>query len=112
LAGPFNFGECWAGLPELTRKTFEVRARAANETEARDVALTLSLEKSAADITAPLLIVFGRQDRLIPWQQAQRLHQEAGGEVEMLMLENGNHGCANVAPWHRPYTADWLAARL
>jgi 2,6-dihydroxypseudooxynicotine hydrolase len=28
------------------------------------------------------------------------------------MLEDGNHGCANVAPWHRPYTADWLAARL
>jgi dipeptidyl aminopeptidase/acylaminoacyl peptidase len=112
LAGPFNFGECWAGLPELTRRTFEVRARAANEAEARDIALTLSLEKSAVDITAPLLIVFGRQDRLIPWRQAERLQQEAGGEVEMLMLENGNHGCANVAPWHRPYTADWLAARL
>ena len=28
------------------------------------------------------------------------------------MLEEGNHGCANVAPWHRPRTADWLAARL
>ena len=112
LAGPFNFGECWAGLPQLTRRTFEVRSRAANEAEARDIALTLSLEKDAADIAAPLLIVFGRQDRLIPWQQAERLHQQAGGEVEMLMLENGNHGCANVAPWHRPYTADWLAARL
>ena len=28
------------------------------------------------------------------------------------MLEDGNHGCANLAPWHRPYTADWLAAHL
>ena len=28
------------------------------------------------------------------------------------MLENGNHGCANVAPWHRPRTADWLARHL
>ena len=34
------------------------------------------------------------------------------GPVELLMLEDGNHGCANVAPWHRPRTADWLAARL
>ncbi len=25
------------------------------------------------------------------------------------MLEDGNHGCANVAPRHRPYTADRLA---
>jgi 2,6-dihydroxypseudooxynicotine hydrolase len=28
------------------------------------------------------------------------------------MLEDGNHGCMNVAPHHRPYTADWVAARL
>ena len=112
LAGPFDFGECWDGLPELTRKTFEVRSRAADEGEAHKMASTLSLEVVAGDITAPLLIVFGRQDRLFPWQQAERLRQEAGGEAEMLMLEKGNHGCANVAPWHRPYTADWLAARL
>jgi hypothetical protein len=59
-----------------------------------------------------LLIVFGRQDRLIPWQQAERLRDAVAGPVELLMLEDGNHGCANVAPWHRPRTADWLAARL
>ncbi|MGC1210152.1 MAG: alpha/beta fold hydrolase [Micromonospora sp.] len=112
LAGPFNFGECWEGLPELTRKTFEVRSRARDEAQARGIALTLSLEKSASEITAPLLIVFGRQDRLIPWQHAERLRREAGGEVELVMLENGNHCCANVAPWHRPYTADWLARKL
>ncbi|GMA87009.1 hypothetical protein GCM10025868_22590 [Angustibacter aerolatus] len=28
------------------------------------------------------------------------------------MLDDGNHGCANVAPWHRPRTADWLAEHL
>jgi len=112
LAGPFNFGACWESLPELTRKTFQVRSRTDSEAEAREVALTLSLEGTARAITAPLLIVFGRQDRLIPWQQAAQLQQEAGGDVELLMLENGNHGGANVAPWHRPYTADWLAARL
>ena len=28
------------------------------------------------------------------------------------MLEDGNHGNMNVAPKHRPYTADWLAAKL
>ena len=67
---------------------------------------------SADDLVAPLLIVFGRQDRLIPWQQADRLRAAVAGPVELLMLEDGNHGCANVAPWHRPRTADWLAARL
>jgi dipeptidyl aminopeptidase/acylaminoacyl peptidase len=112
LAGPFDFGECWDGLPQLTRRTFEVRSRASGEADAKRLAGTLSLQGQAERITAPLLIVFGRKDRLIPWQQAERLRETAGGHVEMLMLEDGNHGCANVAPWHRPYTADWLAERL
>jgi 2,6-dihydroxypseudooxynicotine hydrolase len=89
-----------------------VRSRAGSDDEAKAIAHTLSLEGVAEKITAPLLIVFGRLDRLIPWQHAERLRDTAGGEVELLMLEDGNHGCANVAPWHRPYTADWLAARL
>jgi dipeptidyl aminopeptidase/acylaminoacyl peptidase len=112
LAGPYNFGDCWNQLPELTRRTFQVRSRAGSDAEARRIAATLTLEGGAEKITAPLLIVFGRQDRLIPWQHAERLRETTGGEVELLMLEDGNHGCANVAPWHRPYTADWLAARL
>ena len=112
LAGPYDFGACWPQLPELTRHTFRVRSRTASDEEARAVAATLSLEGVAEKITAPLLIVFGRQDRLIPWKHAERLRDTAGGPTELLMLEDGNHGCANVAPWHRPYTADWLAARL
>jgi 2,6-dihydroxypseudooxynicotine hydrolase len=112
LAGPYDFGNCWEQLPELTRETFRVRSRAGSDAEAKQLAHTLSLEGVAEKITAPVLVVFGRQDRLIPWQHAERLRETAGGEVELLMLEDGNHGCANVAPWHRPYTADWLAARL
>ncbi len=112
LAGPFDFGACWPGLPELTRATFEVRSRATGPDDARRIAATLSLDGIAGDITAPLLVVFGRQDRLVPWQQAEQLRDAVGGEAELLLLEEGNHGCANVWPWHRPRTADWLAERL
>jgi alpha-beta hydrolase superfamily lysophospholipase len=112
LAGPYDFGDCWGQLPELTRRTFQVRSGAGDDAEAHRIASTLTLEGHAARITVPLLVVFGRKDRLIPWQHAQRLVAEAGSDAELLMLEEGNHGCANVAPWHRPYTADWVAARL
>ena len=112
LSGPFNFGDCWDHLPELTRATLRVRSGAASDDEARAVADTLALDKHARDIVAPLLLVVGRQDRLIPWEQSERLREATSGVVEVLMLEEGNHGCANVAPWHRPFTADWLAARL
>ncbi|WP_218618044.1 alpha/beta hydrolase family protein [Cryptosporangium aurantiacum] len=111
LAGPYDFGECWDGLPPLTRETFRVRSWTSSDAEARAVADTLTLAGQTSRITAPLLVVFGRQDRLIPWQHAQRLVDEVPG-AELLMLEDGNHGCANRTPWHRPYTADWLAARL
>ncbi|MGI5282518.1 alpha/beta hydrolase family protein [Nonomuraea polychroma] len=112
LAGPYDFGDCWSGLPQLTRDTFRVRSGARTEEEARRIAYTLTLEGIAHTITAPLLVVFGRKDRLIPWRQAERLAAATGGDSELLVLEDGNHGCADLAPWHRPYTADWLAQRL
>jgi dienelactone hydrolase len=112
LAGPYNFGDCWDRLPELTRAAFRVRSAMPDDDNARRVAATLDLTHHAAKISCPLLVVFGRLDRLIPWQHAVRLADEAAGPVDLLMLENGNHGCMNVAPHHRPRTGDWLAARL
>lgn len=112
LAGPYHFGECWDQFPAISRAAFRVRSHSADEAQARALADTLDLTGRAATITCPLLVVFGRLDRLIPWQHAQRLADEAAGPVRLLMLERGNHGCMNVAPYHRPLTADWLASTL
>ena len=111
LAGPFNFGECWDGLPSLTRDTFRVRSHTADDDEARAVATTLDLSEAAPRVTAPMLLVFGKKDRLIPYQQAEKVHA-AVPRSELLMLEEANHGCADYSPWHRLRTADWLAAHL
>jgi dienelactone hydrolase len=110
LAGPFDFGDCFSAAPELTRNAFRVRSKSADIDEAGRRAAELTLVGRAQDIRCPLLVVFGRQDRLIPWQQGQRLADEAVGEL--LMLERGNHGCMNVAAFHRYRSADWMAARL
>jgi dipeptidyl aminopeptidase/acylaminoacyl peptidase len=112
LGGPYNFGEIWDGLPQLTRDTFRVRAKTATEQDARDRALELTLEGRTARIDCPLQVVMGRLDRIIPWEQAQRLVDETSGEVEFLLLEDGNHGCANVSYKHRYRSADWMAERL
>jgi dipeptidyl aminopeptidase/acylaminoacyl peptidase len=76
LAGPYNFGEAWEGLPELTREAFRVRSHLQTEAEARRHAHSLSLEGMAERITRPLLVVFGRQDRLLPPAGAERLAAE------------------------------------
>jgi dipeptidyl aminopeptidase/acylaminoacyl peptidase len=111
LAGPFSFGECWDGLPSLTRDTFRERSGTKDDGEARAVANTLDLTKTAGLVRAPMLLVFGKRDRLIPYQQAEKVHAAVPGS-ELLMLEEANHGCADYSPWHRPRTADWLAAHL
>jgi dipeptidyl aminopeptidase/acylaminoacyl peptidase len=112
LAGPYNFGECWDQLPELTRAAFTHRSFSRDQEEGRRRALELDMTDAAAKIQVPLLVVAGKLDRLIPWQHAERLVAEAGGPTELIMLEDGNHGNMNVWPKHRFKTADWMARQL
>jgi 2,6-dihydroxypseudooxynicotine hydrolase len=112
LCGPFSFGETWDQLPELTREAFRVRSKSATADQARLRADELTLAGRLGGLTAPLLVVAGRKDRIIPWQQARRLADEAAGSAEFLLLEEGGHGCANVSYRHRPYSADWMARQL
>lgn len=112
LAGTFTFGENWDSLPVLTREAFRVRSKSPDSGTARARAGELTLAGRAQRIRCPLLAVTGKLDRLIPWQHAERLVKEAGGAAELLLLEKGNHGCANLAPYHRYLTADWVAEKL
>ena len=112
LAGPYNFGECWDRLPPLTRIAFTARSFAADQEEGRKRALQMDMTHAASKIRVPLLVVAGKQDRLIPWQHAERLVAEAAGPTELLMLEDGNHGNMNVAAKHRYKSADWMARQL
>ena len=112
LAGPFNFADQWDSRPLLTREAFRVRSKSPDMDSARAVAGQLSLEGRAKLIHCPLLVVMGKLDRLIPWTQAARLAEEAGGPARLLLLDKGNHGCANLSPFHRYLTADWVAERL
>ena len=112
LCGPYSFGATWDDLPELTREAFRVRSKSASAEQARLRAGELTLAGRGGALTAPMLIVAGQQDRLIPWQQARQLAEEAAGPAELLLLEQGNHGCANLTYRHRPYSADWMARQL
>jgi len=112
LAGPYDWAEAWPGLPALTRRAFMARSRVTTEEAAIEHGRTLSLKGVAGNITCPLFIVMGRQDRIIPPASAERLAAEASGEVRLLMIENGNHVANNRAHRYRNQTADWMAAKL
>jgi len=112
ICGPWDFGECWPGMPSLSRAAFQYHSGARDEAEAIANAHKLSLDGVAHKIRQPLLIIHGRLDRLIPWEQADKIVQAVGKNAELAMFENGNHVCNNIPYIYRPLTADWLKEKL
>jgi dipeptidyl aminopeptidase/acylaminoacyl peptidase len=112
LGGPFTMGLAWGGLPELTREAFRVRSHCKTDEDARQNALTLSLEGIAQNITCPIYIVNGRLDRLVPAADAERLAREVKGPVELMIVEDGNHIATNRAYRWRSQSADWMKEQL
>ncbi len=111
IGGPYNFGECWDGLPALSRQAFVHYSGASGDADGRERALQLTLERVLPRVVQPLLVVFGKLDRLIPYQQAERVAAEAPNS-ELVMYPEGNHVCNNIPHKYRPRVADWLADRL
>jgi 2,6-dihydroxypseudooxynicotine hydrolase len=111
IGGPYNMGDCWDRLPGITRESFIHHSGAANAEDARQRALQLDLHGVAERITQPMLVVFGKQDRLIPYQQAERLASEAP-KATLMMYEDGNHVCNNIPYKYRPLVGDWMQEQL
>ncbi len=110
--GPYDFAECWDDLPSLTRAAFQYHSGAQDAADAKAKAGLISLEGVAQKIRQPLLVIHGRLDRLIPWEQADRIVKAVGSSAELAMFENGNHVCNNIPYMYRPLTADWLREKL
>jgi 2,6-dihydroxypseudooxynicotine hydrolase len=109
--GPYSFGETWNNVPPLTRETFQHHSGAANQEEACQKAEQITLEGHLSRLQQPFLIVFGKLDRLIPWQQAERVAAEAPNS-QLVMYPDGNHVCNNIPYKYRPLIGDWMMEAL
>lgn len=112
LSGPYDFGDLWNTLPELTRETFRVRSKLDTPEAARKHAATLSLKRVAAKINCPLLVITGKLDRIVPWEDTERVVREASGPAEFLLIEDGNHVVNNRIYRYRAQSGDWMAVHL
>jgi 2,6-dihydroxypseudooxynicotine hydrolase len=112
LSGPFEWERIWEALPELTREAFRVRSHAADEKQAIENARKLSLKEAAMNISCPLFVVAGRQDRLVPAAHGEELAKSVSGPVELLVVEDGGHNANNRPYRYRSRTADWLAGQF
>ncbi|MDQ3859717.1 MAG: esterase FrsA [Actinomycetota bacterium] len=111
VSGAYNFGECWDGLPAVTRETFEHHSGARDEEEARAKAHELDLASVIGDLEQPALMVTGKRDRVIPWEQTKRIADEAPN-ASFVLYDEGNHVCNNLPYKYRPLVADWLGREL
>jgi 2,6-dihydroxypseudooxynicotine hydrolase len=112
LSGPFEWSEYFDKLPALTRDTFKVRSKSRDDAEARARAKTLTLKDAAKNIICPLYVVAGKQDRIVPWEESERLAAAASGPVVRCFIEDGNHVANNRGYRYRFQSADWMAKQL
>jgi dipeptidyl aminopeptidase/acylaminoacyl peptidase len=111
VSGPYDLGDCWDGLPALTRETFRHHSGARDDDEARAKAHELDLASVIAELRQPVLLVTGKRDAIIPWQQTERIAREAA-DASFVLYEEGTHVCNNMPYRYRPLVADWLAEEL
>ena len=109
--GCYDYGALIRERAPHSFATFMHGCGASTREEAYEVAARMSLEGVADKITAPMIVVFGKRDRLVPWQHAVRLAQEAPN-ADLWMFDEGNHVCMNLTYRWRPQAADWLACQL
>ncbi len=112
IAGPWNWSECWPHLNMLTRSAFQFHSGARDDAETIAKASQLYLDGAAQRIKQPLLVLHGKLDRLIPWEQAQKIADAVGAKAELVLFENGNHVCNNIPYIYRPLAADWVREKL
>jgi dipeptidyl aminopeptidase/acylaminoacyl peptidase len=111
ISGPFDMSASWDNLPSLTRETLQHHTGASSEEEARSRAAELNLAGVAERITQPALIVTGKRDRLIPWQDTKRIADAIPG-AEWVLYEDGTHVCNNLPFRYRPLVGDWMSDKL
>jgi 2,6-dihydroxypseudooxynicotine hydrolase len=111
VSGPYDMSSNWDSMPSLTRETFTHHSGAVDESDARARAAKLSLAGVAERVTQPCLVVTGRLDRVIPWQQTRRIAEEVP-DSEWVLYDDGTHVCNNVPFKYRPLVADWMRDQL
>ena len=107
ISAPFDLGGAWDTLPVVSRETFTFKSGAGDENDARVRAGALDLAPVIVKISQPMLLITGRLDRIIPWEQTARIAREARNG-RFVLFDEGTHVCNNMPYRYRPLAADWM----
>ncbi len=111
VSGPYDLAAGWESMPSLTRETVAHHTGAASDADARRRAGELNLDGVAERVSQPCLVVTGKLDRVIAWEQTRRIADAVAG-AEWVLYDDGTHVCNNIPYKYRPLVADWMRAHL
>lgn len=112
VAGPYSVPDAFDQMPSLTQEAFIHRSGATSHADALVRLRSFTLEGVLQRISVSTLVIMGRQDRVVPPRDAERVAREIGDLAELWMFDDGNHVCNNIPYKHRPQMADWMRRRL
>lgn len=111
VGGAYESGTRFDTRPAISRAAFIQYSLAQTQQEAREIANRMTLEGVLSSLVQPLLVIFGKQDRLVPFEQAERVVREAP-RAQLVMIEEGNHVCNNFPYLYQPLASDWMVEQL
>ena len=98
--------------PDTLKEAYRLRTHSKTVAEAREKTVPFNLEGVAGDITCPMFIIGGKEDRITSYRDAERLAREVSGPVTLLLIEGANHVAHNRGHMFKTQAADWMAGHL
>lgn len=111
VSGLYSAAAWWRVMPTLSREAFMYYSRSSTEAEGLARAEELDLSGVAERIEQPCLVVTGKLDRVVPWEESKRIADQAP-RGEWVLYEDGSHVCNNIPFKYRPLVADWMREHL
>lgn len=112
LSGPFRWMDDWPTVPPMSRLAGKVRSHSKTDEEAEAVVAKFDLTDVIANVTCPVYVLGGDQDRIITPRAAHQIVAGVSGPSVLNMVEGGNHVVSNKTYLYRPQSADWMAEQL
>lgn len=111
VAGAYDMGPRFDERPLISKQAFQGYSHSADLDEAREKSMKICLKGVAELIEQPMLVITGKRDRLVPWEETRRIAEEARN-AEFVVYDEGNHVCNNLAYLYRPLASDWIGEQL
>jgi pimeloyl-ACP methyl ester carboxylesterase len=112
LSGPLSVaGWLAAGISEISKNALKVKVGARDEEDLTRLIAPFDLEPLIDRVSQPALLVTGRLDRVISWEQTESQAKRAPN-AEFVLYDDGSHVLNNMPLIVRPMLADWMAERL